>query len=107
SDNKIIFDAENKAGISNLLTIYSVFSGISIDDAVKDFDGQGYGDFKLKVGEAVAEGIKPITNKRLELIKDKAYLNSVMLKGAENAYRIASKTVRKVYKKVGLYKAEL
>ena len=107
SDNKIVFDPENKAGISNLLTIYSVFSGISIEDAVKEFEGKGYGDFKLKVGEAVAEGIAPITKKRLDLIKDKAYLNSVMLKGAENAYRIANRTLRKVYKKVGLYKAEL
>ncbi len=104
SDNKIVFDPENKAGISNLLTIYSVFSGISIEEATKEFEGKGYGDFKLKVGEAVVEGLKPISLKREQLMQDKAYLDSIIIKGAENAQRIAYKTLRKVYKKVGLYR---
>ncbi len=103
SDNRIYFDPENKAGISNLLTIYSVFTGISIEDATKEFDGKGYGEFKLKVGEAVAEGLKPISLKRESLMKDKAYLNEIIIKGAENARYLAMKTLRKVYKKVGLY----
>lgn len=107
SDNKIVFDPENKAGISNLLTIYSVFSGMSIDDACKLFDGKGYGEFKIKVGEAVAEGIKPITEKREQLMKDKGYLDSIIIKGAENANRIAERTLRKVYRKVGLYRPEI
>ncbi len=107
SDNKIVFDAENKAGISNLLTIYSVFSGMSIDEACKLFDGKGYGEFKIKVGEAVAEGIKPITEKREQLMKDKGYLDSIIIKGAENANRIAQRTLRKVYRKVGLYRPEV
>lgn len=106
SDNKICFDPENKAGISNLLTIYSVFSGETIDDAVKYFDGKGYGEFKIKVGEAVAEGLKPITEERVKLLNDKAYLDSIMLKGAENASRIANRTLSKVYRKVGLYRPE-
>lgn len=106
SDTKICFDPENKAGISNLLTIYSVFAGVSIDEAVKQFEGKGYGDFKLKVGEAVAEGLKPITEKRIQLLNDKAYLNQVMISGAERASRIARKTLSKVYRKVGLYKPE-
>lgn len=105
SDNKIVFD-ENKAGISNLLTIYSIFTGESIKDAEKRFEGKGYGDFKLAVGEAVAEGIKPITEKRLKLMSDKAYLNSVMKEGAEKASRIAYKTLKKVYRKVGLYQVD-
>lgn len=106
SDTKVYFDPENKAGISNLLTIYSVFAGVSIDEAVKEFEGKGYGDFKLKVGEAVAEGLKPITEKRIQLLNDKSYLNKVMVDGAERASRIARKTLSKVYRKVGLYKAE-
>ena len=106
SDNKIVFDPENKAGISNLLTIYSAFTGESIENAVKYFDGKGYGEFKIKVGEAVAEGIKPITEKREQLIKDKAYLDSIIIKGAETAGRIAERTLRKVYRKVGLYRPE-
>ena len=107
SDNKIIFDPENKAGISNLLTIYSVFTGETIENACKTFDGKGYGEFKIKVGEAVAEGIKPITEKRELLLKDKAYLDSIIIKGAENANRIAMRTLRKVYKKIGLYRPEM
>ena len=106
SDNKIVFDFENKPGISNLLTIYSVFSGESIESAVQKFDGKGYGEFKIKVGEAVAEGLKPISEKRLALLKDKAYLDQIMLKGAENASRIARRTLSKVYRKVGLYSPE-
>ena len=106
SDTKVYFDPENKAGISNLLTIYSVFAGVSIEDSVKEFEGKGYGEFKIKVGEAVAEGIKPISQKRVELLNDKAYLNKIMLDGAEKASRIARKTLAKVYRKVGLYKAD-
>ncbi len=103
SDNKIVFDFENKPGISNLLTIYSVFSGESIESAVKTFDGYGYGDFKIKVGEAVAEGLKPISERRLALLKDKGYLDQIMIKGAESASKIARRTLSKVYRKVGLY----
>ena len=91
-------------GISNLLTIYSVFSGVSIEDACREFEGKGYGDFKLKVGEAVVEGLKPISQKREQLMQDKAYLDEIIIKGAENAHRIAFKTIIKVYKKVGLYR---
>ena len=106
SDNKIVFDFENKPGISNLLTIYSVFSGESIESAVSRFDGKGYGEFKIKVGEAVAEGLKPISEKRNALLKDKAYLDGIMIKGAESASKIARKTLSKVYRKVGLYSPE-
>lgn len=106
SDNKIIFDPENKPGISNLLTIYSVFAGVSVDEAIKQFEGKGYGDFKIKVGEAVAEGLKPISEKRKALLADKQYLNQIMINGAEAANKIARKTLSKVYRKVGLYKPE-
>ncbi len=106
SDNKIVFDFENKPGISNLLTIYSVFSGESIESAVSRFEGKGYGEFKIKVGEAVAEGLKPISEKRNALLKDKAYLDGIMIKGAESASKIARKTLSKVYRKVGLYSPE-
>ncbi len=103
SDNKIVFDFENKPGISNLLTIYSVFSGESIESAVERFEGKGYGDFKIKVGEAVAEGLRPISERRLALLKDKGYLDHIMIKGAESATKIARRTLSKVYRKVGLY----
>ena len=102
SDDKIVFDEENKPGISNLLTIYSLFAGISIDDAEKKFEGKGYGEFKLAVGEAVSEGLRPIREKKADFLKNKDYLFSVLKSGKEKAERIAYKTLRKVYKKVGL-----
>ncbi len=103
SDNKIIYDVENKAGISNLLTIYAVFTKCSIEEAVSRFEGKGYGEFKLEVGKAVCDGLEPITKKRLDLLNNKDYLEKVMKDGSEKANYLARKTLRKVYKKVGLY----
>ncbi len=102
SDNKIVYDVENKAGISNLMTIYSLFTGLSLESIENEFSDKGYGDFKLKVGEAVASGLKPITDKKNDLLKNKDYLIKVMADGREKASRIAMRTLKKVYKKVGL-----
>lgn len=93
--------AEGKDGINNLMTIYSCFTGKSIEEIEREFDGKGYGDFKLAVGEAVADGLEPVRNKFNELMADKAYLESIMKEGAERASYMASKTLSKVYKKVG------
>ena len=101
SDNKIIY-SEDKKGISNLLTIYSLFSGVTIEEAEKEFENCGYGDFKLRVGEAVAETVEPIRLEKNRLLTDKNYLDDVLKNGAEKAERIAYKTLNKVYKKVGL-----
>ncbi len=102
SESVIKYDPENKKGVSNLLTIYSLFSGKTIDEAEKEFDGKGYGDFKIAVGETVASVIEPITAEKNRMLKDKGYLESVLKKGAETADYLASKMLRKVYKKVGL-----
>ena len=102
SGSDIVFDEENKPGISNLLTIYSLFTGKDIASAEKDFEGKGYGEFKSAVGEAVAEGLKPIQAKKADLLNNKDYLFDVLKNGKERANYIAEKTIRKVYKKVGL-----
>ncbi len=102
SETCVRYDVENKPGVSNLLTIYSLFSGLSVSAAEKEFENKGYGDFKLKVGEAVAEGLKPINAKKAELLANKDYLNQVLAEGRDKAARIAYKMMRKVYKKVGL-----
>ncbi len=102
SDAEIKYDPENKKGISNLLTIYSLFSGKTIEEAEKEFCGKGYGDFKLAVGETVASAVTPISFEKQRILKDKAYLNDVLKKGAETANYLAQKMMRKVYKKVGL-----
>ena len=102
SEACIKFDEENKKGISNLLTIYSLFSGMTIPEAEKQFEGVGYGEFKLAVGEQVANVLQPITAEKNRILSDKAYLESVLKDGAEKANYLAHKMMRKVYKKVGL-----
>lgn len=106
SDSAVKYDKANKAGISNLLTIYSVFSGESIDKAEKEFEGKGYSDFKKRVGEAVIEFLKPVQAEYKKLLADKNYLQSVMKSGAERAARIARRTLSKVYRKVGFVPLE-
>ncbi len=103
SDACVKYDPENKPGVSNLLSIYSVFTDKSIADAEKEFAGVGYGDFKLAVGEAVADKLAPIQTEQAKLLADKAYLDSVLKKGAEQAAYTANKTLAKVYKKIGFY----
>lgn len=93
--------AEGKDGINNLMTIYSVFTGKSFDDIEKEFDGKGYGDFKVAVGETVADALSPVRTEFDRLMADKAYLKECYTKGAEMAERIARKTMSKVYRKVG------
>lgn len=103
SDIQIKFDPENKAGVSNLLSIYSAFAGKSIAEAEADFAGKGYGDLKLAVGEAVADRLAPIQAEQARLLADKEYLNGILRSGAERASRAAGKTLAKVYKKIGFY----
>lgn len=93
--------SDDQAGIKNLLTIYSVLTGKSIESIVKDYEGKGYGDFKTDVGEIVIEALNPIREKYESLISDKEYLKTIYQSGAEKAEKIARKTLRKVYKKTG------
>ena len=93
--------AEDKPGVTNLLTIYSAVSGKTIEEAEKEFSGQGYGTFKQAVGEAVAAELAPVRQRFRELSEDKGYVEEVYKKGAEAAAKIAYKTLSKVYRKVG------
>ena len=92
---------ETKAGVNNLLTIMSAVTGRTIDSIAADYSGKGYGDFKADVAEAVVEHIKPIRAEYDRLSEDKAYLVDVYTRGAERANRIADRTLKKVYKKIG------
>ncbi len=92
---------ETKAGINNLMTIYSAMTGSSMDSITSEFSGHGYGDFKSAVAEAVVEHIRPIREEYDRLSSDKAYLEQIYKAGAEKAEAIAWKTVRTVYKKIG------
>ena len=103
SDGEIRYDPEKKAGVSNLLSIYSVFSDKSIAEAEKEFAGRGYGKFKLAVAETVADRLAPIQAERERLLADRAYLDGVLKEGRDRAEYTAKKTLNKVYKKIGFY----
>mgnify|MGYP005788048721 FL=1 len=101
SDMEVCYK-EGKDGINNLMTIYSAVTGLTLDQITADFAGKGYGDFKTAVGEAVAEHLRPVRERYNELMDNKDYLAECYRKGAEQAQRIARRTLEKVYKKVGL-----
>lgn len=94
--------AEGKDGINNLMAIYSCCTGLDYAAIEKEFEGKGYGDFKVKVAEAVIEELKPVQDNYNRLINDKAYLMETAAKGAEKASRLANRTLYKAKKKVGL-----
>ncbi len=92
---------EGKEGIINLMSIYSSVTGKTFSEIEEEFKGKGYGDFKLAVGEAVADKLAPVQSEYKRISADKAYIENCMKQGAEKAYKISIKTLRKVQKKVG------
>ncbi len=105
SDSRIVASAE-KPGVTNLLTIYASFAGITVEEAERQFEGRGYGEFKLAVGERVAETLAPVQAEQKRLLADKGYLASALQAGAERAYKAARKTLSKVHRKIGFYLGE-
>jgi tryptophanyl-tRNA synthetase len=93
--------ADDKPGVTNLITIYSCFTGKSVEEIEREFDGVGYGDFKIAVGQACAERLAPVQEEYRRLLADKAYLESVMKNGADEAAYYARKTLSKVRSKLG------
>ena len=102
SDGVVRFDRETKPGVSNLMCIYSTFTGKSNDEIAAEFEGKGYGDFKLAVAEVTADALAPVQTEYARILADKAYVDEVLKNGAERASRLANRTVSKVYRKVGL-----
>lgn len=93
--------SEDKPGISNLLDIYTACTGKTIEEAEKEFDGKGYGEFKLAVGEAVASVLAPLQKEYEKIVNDKEYLDGIIKENDDKARYFANKTLRKVRKKVG------
>ena len=90
-----------KPGVSNLMSIYRAFCGKSFEEIEREFDGRGYGDFKMAVAEACADGLRPVRDEFTRLINDKAYLEEVMKNGADEAAYYARRTMSKVRRKIG------
>lgn len=101
SDGIIRFDVENKPGVSNLLNIYSVFSGIEIADLEKKYEGSGYGDFKKDLVEVTTQALAPI-KARFDEIRESDELIKILKDGAERANVIAEKTMKRVKENFGL-----
>ena len=93
---------DEQPGIKNLIDIYTQLGNKTVDEVVSMYEGKGYGEFKADVAEVIVEALSPIREKYLELLKDKEYLEKVYAMGAAKAEKQARKTLRKVYKKVGL-----
>ena len=100
SEAQILYRDE-QPGVKNLIDIYSACTGKSPEEVVAEFDGKGYGDFKMAVGEAAVSVLKPLQDEVARLEKDKSYIDGVIKANAEKAQYFANKTLRKVQKKVG------
>jgi len=100
SDTKVIYTDE-KPEIRNLLDIYTAITHQSIEEAVAYFEGKGYGEFKKEIGEVVIEELRPLQDKFKDLTKNKDYIDSIIKNNSEKANYYATKTLRKVQKKVG------
>lgn len=92
---------DEQPGIHNLIDIHCACTGKTPEETEKEFDGKGYGDFKLAVGESVVSMLKPVQERFHELIQDKTYIDNMIKENAEKANYYAWKTLRKVQKKVG------
>ncbi len=97
----VIRYCDEQPGLKNLIDIYRACTGKTADEVVKEFDGRGYGDFKMAVGEAVATILVPLQTEQARLMADKTYLDKIIKENAEKAGYYANKTLRKVQKKVG------
>ena len=101
SASEIKYDMKNKPAVSNLLTIYSLFSGKAIAELEKEYEGKNYSVFKKDLAEVIIEGLSPIQKKYKELSANPDYLKKVLRDGAEKAKNIASQTMAEVRSKIG------
>lgn len=102
SGTEIKFDPENKPGVTNLLTIYSVLAGKTYEQLEKDYEGKMYGHLKVDLADLVVQKLNPIREKYLDLMKNRDYLDQLLNQGAARAQERAATTVKNVYQAVGL-----
>ncbi|MFH1656375.1 MAG: tryptophan--tRNA ligase [Candidatus Nealsonbacteria bacterium] len=102
TEKEIKYNLSKKPGISNLLTIYSLFSDRSIKDIENEFDGKGYSILKESLAKLLIESLEPFRRKRKELLKKEAYVQEILKKGAQRAEKIAQSTIQEAKKKMGL-----
>lgn len=98
---EILYDEENKPGISNLLTIYAALTNRAIDELLEMYDGRGYGDLKKDLAEVLVEFVKPIQERTKAYLDDPAQLDKVLAIGAEKARAVSAVTLAHAYQNVG------
>jgi tryptophanyl-tRNA synthetase len=98
---EVVADAENKPGVTNLLTIHGALSGRSIAELEEQFAGRGYGDLKKEVAELVTDFVTPVRARTQELLDDPAELERVLAAGAARAREVAGPTLRTAYGRTG------
>lgn len=96
------YDPVKKAGISNLLTIYSVFSGKTVKEIEKKFKEKGYANFKKSLSDLLIDSLEPFRRKKKELLTREVYVKEILSQGARRAQTIAQSTMQEVKKKMGL-----
>ena len=105
SGREVVFDPVEKPGVSNLLTIFSSLSGRTVDDVAADYAGRGYGDLKRDLGGLVEDLVTPIRERTMELMEDRAEIDSILADGAARARSVAGETLAAVYDRVGFVTA--
>ena len=101
SDSEVRFDAEEKPGVSNLLTIYSSLTGTGIQALEEQYAGRGYGDLKKDLADVVVDFVTPFRDRTLELLGDQTHLTQVLEQGRQQAHAVAQGTLDDVYQRVG------
>jgi tryptophanyl-tRNA synthetase len=105
SGREVVYDPVEKPGVSNLLTIFSSLSGRTVDDVAADYAGRGYGDLKRDLGGVVEDLVTPIRERTMELMEDRAEIDSILGDGAARARSVAGETLAAVYDRVGFVTA--
>ncbi|WP_369233740.1 tryptophan--tRNA ligase [Streptomyces sp. R21] len=106
TDTVIRYDAAEKPGISNLLTIYSTLTGTGIAELEQKYAGKGYGALKTDLAEVMVDFVTPFRERTQEYLDDPETLDSVLAKGAEKARAVAAETLSQAYDKVGFLPAK-
>jgi tryptophanyl-tRNA synthetase len=105
SERDILFDQDNKPGVSNLLTMQQAILGRPMDEIVASYVDKGYGDLKKETAEMVVEAVNPLRERTRELLADPSELLRIMHLGAEKARETASVTLARVYDRVGFVRS--
>ncbi|KUM77950.1 tryptophan--tRNA ligase [Streptomyces griseorubiginosus] len=106
TDTVIRYDAENKPGVSNLLTIHSTLTGTSIPELEQQYEGKLYGALKTDLAEIVVDFVTPFRERTQQYLDDPETLDSILAKGAEKARAVAAETLSQTYERVGFLPAK-